>query len=403
MKTSTHDQKQMKTSTPYLKACPFVSPLVAGLLLASATANADVVFQADFKGTGGGTGGANDLVTVGGTGVIHSDQTNTITYCTNANPFTPSGDNYLQVQKISGGGPWDPVDFTFASATNCWPAWQGEDILGTDGNYDIALNGAYDIFFRVDSSSSINDMSSFRTIQQYSWSDGDNGLGLVLNGQTGGYIILQIRNAGFQLGITPQAFANFTSSGNNLQYYAQYDEIDAYYNPGVPLTNGLPYHLAFSLDTDTNGLTTLGLYLKEGTGSIDSTLDRLGWATFNLLATNLSDKNTNLTDVCFTNQTWEFGATWAADGPFTNAVAQVRIYNSKPATFTALPGTVVALPQLLPPVISNGQITLSWTGSGALQWAPSVTGPWTLVSPQPASPYSEAVTSGKRFYRLQAQ
>ena len=80
----------------------------------------------------------------------------------------------------------------------------------------ISSNGAYDVIFRVNSSNSTNDMSSFRTVQQYPWSDGGNGLAMVLNGQTGGYIIMQIKNAGFNLGLTPVAITNFSSSGGNI-------------------------------------------------------------------------------------------------------------------------------------------------------------------------------------------
>jgi hypothetical protein len=46
---------------------------------------------------------------------------------------------------------------------------------------------------------------------------------------------------------------------------------------------------------------------------------------------------------------------------------------------------------------------LSWTGSGQLQWAPTIQGPWTSITPAPASPYSEALVPGNRFYRLLAQ
>jgi hypothetical protein len=57
--------------------------------------------------------------------------------------------------------------------------------------------------------------------------------------------------------------------------------------------------------------------------------------------------------------------------------------------------------KLLPPVLSNNQITLSWTGNGQLESAPSLLGPWTPVTPRPTSPYTEAVVlTQNRFYRL---
>lgn len=57
--------------------------------------------------------------------------------------------------------------------------------------------------------------------------------------------------------------------------------------------------------------------------------------------------------------------------------------------------------QFAMPVISGNQIQLQWTGSGSLEWAPAMSGPWTKVSPAPVGSYSEAVVTGQnRFYRL---
>lgn len=40
-------------------------------------------------------------------------------------------------------------------------------------------------------------------------------------------------------------------------------------------------------------------------------------------------------------------------------------------------------PEFLQSVVSNGQLTISWTGSGNLECALEVTGPWTAVTPIP--------------------
>ncbi|MCP5523881.1 MAG: hypothetical protein H7A46_20280 [Verrucomicrobiales bacterium] len=52
--------------------------------------------------------------------------------------------------------------------------------------------------------------------------------------------------------------------------------------------------------------------------------------------------------------------------------------------------------------VSGGILTLTWTGTGNLEAAPTVDGPWTPVSPTPASPYSEDVQPAEtgRFFRL---
>jgi len=59
-------------------------------------------------------------------------------------------------------------------------------------------------------------------------------------------------------------------------------------------------------------------------------------------------------------------------------------------------------PKFLTSAVSNGKITLTWSGTGALEAAPAVTGPWTAVAGNPASPFSENVDLAQkgRFYRL---
>ena len=57
--------------------------------------------------------------------------------------------------------------------------------------------------------------------------------------------------------------------------------------------------------------------------------------------------------------------------------------------------------RLLPPVLETNHVILNWTGTGNLESAPSVTGPWTPVTPAPTPPYAEPVAPGEsRFYRL---
>ena len=58
-------------------------------------------------------------------------------------------------------------------------------------------------------------------------------------------------------------------------------------------------------------------------------------------------------------------------------------------------------PRFLSPVVSNGKVTLNWSGTGNLQWAPTVLGQWTTITPAPAPGYSEdIVLAQSRFYRL---
>ena len=66
--------------------------------------------------------------------------------------------------------------------------------------------------------------------------------------------------------------------------------------------------------------------------------------------------------------------------------------------------TVCQLPILLPPTRSGNQLILNWTGSGQLEWSPSVSGPWTEMSPTSAPPQTVNLVPGEnRFFRVRGQ
>lgn len=51
--------------------------------------------------------------------------------------------------------------------------------------------------------------------------------------------------------------------------------------------------------------------------------------------------------------------------------------------------------------VSGGKVHLSWTGTGQLERATSLSGAWTPIQPAPTSPYEEDVVAGEnRFFRL---
>jgi hypothetical protein len=59
-------------------------------------------------------------------------------------------------------------------------------------------------------------------------------------------------------------------------------------------------------------------------------------------------------------------------------------------------------PEFLSPVLSDMKLILKWTGSGMLEWAPTVAGPWNEVTPLPAgTTYTADILRGEnRFFRL---
>jgi len=100
------------------------------------------------------------------------------------------------------------------------------------------------------------------------------------------------------------------------------------------------------------------------------------------------------------------GITPNASGEITISLAPTANNNNSPTFFTYL-GVMRLSPYAAPlrflaPVITNGKIKLEWTGTGQLERAPAVNGPWTAIAPAPTSPYEDNLVPGEnRFYRLQ--
>jgi hypothetical protein len=61
--------------------------------------------------------------------------------------------------------------------------------------------------------------------------------------------------------------------------------------------------------------------------------------------------------------------------------------------------TVSLRPVFATPALVNGQVRISWSGSGTLQEAPSITGPWSTAASQ-ANPQNVAPSGTMKFYRI---
>lgn len=124
-----------------------------------------------------------------------------------------------------------------------------------------------------------------------------------------------------------------------------------------------------------------------------------------LVQTNIVIR-TNLLGVAFTTPPFSLASVNAQVGPgFDNIVSLKGVSYSAEGGGSWMGFDYIQLGpvplRLAQPVISNNQITLNWTGTGGLEWAPTVRGPWTPITPAPTPPYSEAVVTGtNRFFRL---
>jgi len=64
-------------------------------------------------------------------------------------------------------------------------------------------------------------------------------------------------------------------------------------------------------------------------------------------------------------------------------------------------GGTVPPPKFNNPVLSGGQVTITWTGTGTLLESTNLVN-WTLVPGNPTSPYvASASSAARKFYRLQ--
>jgi hypothetical protein len=84
--------------------------------------------------------------------------------------------------------------------------------------------------------------------------------------------------------------------------------------------------------------------------------------------------------------------------PFNGRIDEVRIYSC-----VQNPSQIAALGPLRfsSATRSASHFSLSWTGLGQLEFAPVLPGPWSLIIPAPAPPYTEEIALDQsRFFRL---
>jgi MYXO-CTERM domain-containing protein len=288
----------------------------AVLLAGQALAPASVVFQADFNGSGSGTGGSSNIVTSGGTGTIFNNtNSNVVPTIGSSTPVTPGAGGYLNVQDNglqTTGGTGGGVTFTPTSAANSFDSWLTQNGAGT--NKDSVV-GAFDFFFVMNNMGGTFNANSLRF---FDMSGGANGMRLILNNSNANRLQLELINVS-------NSALNVTAS-----------------NPsGSPITftQGTLYHVAGTATTNMlDGRITMSLYLAEGNTAIDTTsaTHRIGQAT--------SSGSYDVTQAFNSANGFNFGY-------LNNSVADTkaleldsfRVYNSVPTTFGTIPepGTAV--------------------------------------------------------------
>ena len=366
----------MKIPISISKACRLLATAI-GLLLACAGANAGVVFQADFNGPGGGTGGPNDIVTLGGTGWLPDGVTGLTNTVIGTTPLSTNSGNYLETALAAGtySGNLPAVTFTFAASNNCFEALQGPNVSSGGSSY-TALNGAFDIFFRPNAFVA-GDSGWFRPVDTISWNGGgSDGLRLIFNGDASGELVLEI------VSLNGAAVTNFSATGGSAHSLTQ-----ALIYGGTMTTAGQIYHAGFTFNTDTNGYITMRMFLQPGTGAISTTNTPLNSATFRLNAAVVSN--------AFEMAPWNFTGSYANHSVAVNVdFDSVRVYDSDPGIFTALPAQLAAS---VPPIIlkvSDGVAagrSFSINGQGFYPTATNVAVAPDTTGQSPATPPLNAI------------
>ena len=95
---------------------------------------------------------------------------------------------------------------------------------------------------------------------------------------------------------------------------------------------------------------------------------------------------------------WIFGS-WSGDVTGTNVPVTLLMDGDKHVTanFVVPPPPPVAHIRL-----EGETVLIEWTGSGVLQYAPAITGPWSDTG-SADSPFSTAMSSATRFYRVRTE
>lgn len=281
------------------KRTGLLAAIVAATLCRTGVSQAAAIFQADFNGPGNGTGGANDIVSLGGTGSLyHMTVASTTPFDTGTGGYAHYGTLYAD-----GGS----VALTPATAANSPQA------LTPTAGTDRVVNGGFDFFMRADHLLGSSEIR-FVDIQSNA-----HGLRVFLDNTSSSnlrlyaYQTTQTDTAGLSPGAGDGA-------GTVKLLYT-----DAAFVGGF-VANTV-YHVAVGFTTDGNGAVTAKVWIKEGTGAINSADVAQGAVTFGI------DEN-YITSGFRNNTFWVNGA--KSNSPPTHDMDTFRLYDSVPTTFAAL-------------------------------------------------------------------
>lgn len=298
-----------------------LSVALAGMCLPSLM-QASIIMQADFQGSGGGTGGPNDIVAYGGTGTITSYTTGTASI-QNSDPLGQGSYLNVSVGAHPANGNLGLATLTPTSAANSWSA------LNTVGSQFVALHGASDFFLSASNAGA----SGFNTNWTRPFDIGassSGGLRFIMNAQGTNTMRLEFL-----------AGTNAFLSGTDFQTRTSAMRFDAVV-PGGAWALDTTYHFGFTFMTE-NDVVTVKLFGATGSQAIDTTVNTnlLGSTSFKIDATVVT---AGLPSGAFSFNIGGTSGGYVAGDENTGSGAgrnvsgdALRLYNSAPASFGAIP------------------------------------------------------------------
>lgn len=273
------------------------------------TSPGSLIFEADFNGSGSGTGGPSDMVTYGGTGVIFNNNGSKLTpTISTSSPMAPGAGGNLSINDTglqTVGGTGGGATFTPTSAANSFDAG-----YSTGPSFN-SINGGFD-FFWISSAVDFNAMgNSLRFLDP---NGGNSGLRMTLllgNANSFRFELTSKNSSGTIIG-------NATVTSSPLTFTA--DTL---------------YHMGVTYSTDASGRVTTSIFFATGNTVIDTTSATNRIATF----TTAGVFDPLVTTHAFNSASqFQFGyMNNAMPDTKVLGIDTLRIYDSAPTSFGAVP------------------------------------------------------------------
>lgn len=299
--------------------------LILSAIMTVSPADATIVLQADFNGEGNGTGGANDIMTLGGTAELNAVNAGLSAAVETAAPLGYQTGGYLET-KLNNDNDWGTneavAEISPSSSASSWAS-----IYDKNGTGERLINGGFDFLFRSDKD--IAGADHLRVLDTPS-----------LTSSGGGFIRLDSTDTS-DLVLTVRGDSNSIDVGGTPTYI-----VHATAQNEFNIAADTVYRIAASFETDTGtGETTMRLFAAEGDEEdIDnsaSSPDLLASTTFNLVEDLWSSEDG------FATGLFDFGilaGTGNAGSPKTQQFDQLRLYNEAPSVFASnIPEPTTAL------------------------------------------------------------